>query len=241
MKDLVKMLLKKGFMLMILIFLIWLVFFLINYFYPKVFDFSVENNSSYSQTITPEEKIPFRLKIYNLFFKNSLPNPLSLFKKDNINDGSSTSINKNVSYIWGNDISSSSVILRDKNKLNPTDYYIYINDENNDIAYDFEINGNKIKKNGENLLPKGANISGNISASYLSSYYFSIYIYDANGNFLFSIPASGYFDLKDTSDLKIYSTNNNYSDYAGEGFMVIWTDNQKDVESVLISKIKIVI
>lgn len=240
MKDFVKMLFKKGFMLMLLVFLLWIVFFLINYFYPSVFNFSSDSDKPYMQNFNKEKEIPLRFKIYNLFFKNSIQNPLVSIKNNNIDSTSSVYEYKNLPYIWGDEISTNTIILRDKNKLNMTDYYIYINDENNNITENFKINGNKIKQDEENIFSKGANITGDISSNYLSSYYFSIYIYDANGDFLFSIPASGYFDLKDNDILKISAFNNNYNNYTGDGFMVIWSDNQ-EVESILISKIKIVI
>lgn len=242
MSDFFKMMWRKGFKILLVVVLVWIFFFLINFFFPNFFSFLKTKNSLPGQTIEQKETIPLRFRIYNLFFRGSLQNPLKI----NTSTTSSTTEEiaeyknkKKAPYIWGGDASTT---LRDKNRLNAEDLYVYAN-KSNSIAQDFKIDGVLVKEKGVNNFTQDSIVTGNISTTYLSSYYFIVYIYDSNGDYLYQMLGNGYKDIKDNNILNITSINNKNNDlsdprYTGDGFMVIWSDNP-EVESILITKIKI--
>ncbi len=217
---------KIGIRVLLVLFIIWLIYFIINFISPKTFDF-LRNKKPVNTTenFTQEQNIPFRYRIYNMFFKSrSLPpEPIEAKNSSSTNDGPR---------IIGNNI-------RDKNKLREDDLYIYPNSRKNNVAKNFRFDDILIKETGKNVLKDNTKITGQITREYLSSLYFMIDIYDKDGNFLYSFPANGSFNTKDDRIFDFSAINKNiynYYDYKGDGFMVIWSDNPV-VESVLIINI----
>lgn len=243
MSDFFKTMWKKGIRILFVLVLIWIIFFLINFFYPNFFNFFKSKNYLPGQNIEQKETIPLRFRIYNLFFRNSIQNSFNF--KNSTNTSSTTEEilayknQKNRAYIWG---SESTTTIRNKNRLNREDLYIYANKDNS-VVEDFKIDGILVKEKGINNFNQNSIITGNIDIGYLSSYYFMVYIYDSNGDFLYNVLGNSYKDIKNQNILNITAINNKNNDlanprYIGDGFMVIWSDNLK-VESIFITKIKI--
>ncbi len=238
MANFFKIMWKTGLKILLIIIIIWLLFFTINFIYPNFLSSLKVKNSYPGESVERQESIPLRFKIYNLFFKNSLKNPFELklstsSKEDNME------IPKNIPYVWGQ---SSSTPIRDKNKLSMEDYYIFPNKEGSP-AQNFKIDGILVKENSINNLSLDSIITGEIDTDYLISYYFNIDIYDLNGNYIYSFLGTGHRDFKEENVLNITGiSDKNYdysnSDYKGNGFMVIWSDNNQ-IENVLLLKIKI--
>ncbi len=242
MSDFFKMMWRKGLKILLIVVLVWILFFLINFFFPNFFNFLNTKNTLPSQSIEQKESIPIRYKIYNMFFKGEGVSKFLI--KNNLNSTASTNTleianKKNQPYIWGD---NATYTPRNTFKLNGEDFYIFINDDEN-ISKNFEIDNIKIKKNGINNLSDNSIITGQVNVGYLSSYFFKIFIYNSDGDYLYDILANSHKDIKDRDILNITAINNKYNDsslvkYKGDGFMVIWSDTN-EVESILISKIKI--
>jgi len=238
MKNFFALMWRKGWKFILILIIIWLIYFLITFFYPKAFDF-VRNkqieNSQTSESSDLETKPPLRLRIYNTLFNNPALKGLT-----GLNNASGTEIStKNKEpYIWGSEDGSTQ---RNKNFLKAEDLYVFPNTKVNAVAQNFRFDDVLVKENSENILKDGTIITGEINTHYLSTPFFTIDIYDAEGAFLYAISASGRI-LEDNENLIAFSAINiasyNFSQYKGEGFLVIWTDNL-DVESVLISQITI--
>lgn len=239
MANFFKIMWKTGLKILLLFVLIWLLFFIINFIYPNFFKSLKVKNSYPGENIERQESIPLRFKIYNLFFKDAIKNPLRL---SNLSSSTKDSIEmpKNLPYVWGY---GSSTFIRDKNKLNMEDYYIFPNKDGSP-AQNFKIDGVLVKEKGINNLNKDSIITGEIDTNYLISYYFNIDIYDSKGDYLYSFLGNGYRDFKkDENILNITGmSDKNYdysiSGYKGDGFMVIWSDNNQ-IENILFTKIKI--
>jgi hypothetical protein len=238
---------KRGLQILFLILLIWIFYFILNFMFPHMFDFlrgtGNNLNSNSTSSLVNKNNLSWRGRLYNTFFasranKNYTLNSDSLAtstypKKPSYWDGSSTS-----SYVWGSE--GGSWGGSGTNRLKPTDLYIYPN-LNNSIAQNLRINNILIKKDLNNILVDGNIISGDIAKSYLSQYFFNIDIYNSAGDYIFSIGANAYTDLKDKDTLHfsaIYRDSQNLSGYKGNGFMVIRTDNTK-VDGILIINIRI--
>ena len=70
MKDFLSTMFKKGKQILIFVFLVWLFYFLINFFSPHFFDFLRFNNKNNNNTTSTSSNISFSQKIYNIFFNN---------------------------------------------------------------------------------------------------------------------------------------------------------------------------
>lgn len=242
MRDFFKLMWRRGWKFILIVVVIWLIYFLITFFYPDTFNFT-KKKTAYSNNFQTTEAIPLRYKIYNFFFNNPALGGFS--GRNNINNinnnASGTEIipeenSNNTPYIWGVGTSTS---YRDKNRLTPEDLYVFPNTKINAVAQNFRFDDVLLKEGGRNVLKDGTVITGEINTHYLASPFFSIDIYDADGNYIYLIPASGRIMEEDENLLAFSTVHNsgfNYSQYKGEGFLVIWTDNS-EVESILISKI----
>lgn len=226
---------KKLFFILIVIFIL---FFLMNFFFPAALNPLRQKSSFYSQS-SGATSVPLRMKIYNMFFKNSIISQSSkVTQQASTTNSSSTKIVRDYQpYVWG----GGDTLSKNHNKLNENDLYLYLNDENNEVAKDFKFDGILVRSNAINVLSPNTVITGEISSAYLSSYYFNIDIFNGNGEYLYSIPATAYLDPKDKNTLLISATNRqiyNSGSYTGDGFMVIWSD-MGAVESILIANIAI--
>lgn len=240
MKDFFKIMWSRGIKLILVFVVIWAIYFIINFFSPHFFDFLRTKNTSTDNSEVKTE-LPLRFRIYNLFFRSRSVSPVisedtSTSTKENIKKDY-WSPNNNTTYVWGMGTSTA----RNTNKLSPTGLYISPNSVKSKVAQNFRFNNLLVKENGINVLSEGTLITGSISTEYLNDYYFNIDIYDSNGDYIFSIPATGSADIKNKNILNFYSkytTNSNIFKYKGDGFMVIWSSN-RIVESILLVRVKI--
>lgn len=221
MRDFFKFVLKIGLQIFLLLALIWLVFFGINYFYPQAFSFFNRAESG--------EKIPFRYKVYNLFFKGSPKTKVATNTQDK-------EFYEQNGTVWGYGTST----IRNKNKLKIEDNYIYLNSEDNEVANNFKVDDELV--NGESTITIYNNsvIIGDISLGYLATPYFYVDFYNSAGDYLYSVLGHGLIDSRNNIMRISFAQNQNYNSthYTGSGFIVIWPDNDA-VESVVILKIEI--
>lgn len=220
MKVFFKLVFRTGLQIILLGLIIWIVFFSLDYFFPKAFH-SIDKNG---------QSLPFKYKVYNLFFKGSPA------KESGESLETKQSPTSKESYVWG----YAKQKIRNKNKLASEDYYIFLNSKNNQLASNFKFDDELIDSEKVNTLAPQTLITGEISLEYLTSPYFNIDLYDAEGNYLYSLLARGliYADLNLMQVSAVQNLSFNTSHYAGDGFLVIWSD-QNDVDSVLITKVKI--
>lgn len=251
MKDFFQLMWRKGWKFLLIVALIWILFVIINFFYPGTFSFMRSDkgipNQNYTSggIITP--KITLRERIYNTFFRNSITNS---FRRPYLSGTSTSGVPEGEIDETGKAIINEPIILgnpptslnnRSLERLNPDDLYVFPNVRKYAVAQNLRFNNLLVKENGINILSDGTIITGEINSNYLMSYYFNIHIYDEEGLYVYSIPANGFIDPEDKNLLKINAINNaalNMSAYKGDGFMVIWSDNP-EVDSILLVKVKI--
>lgn len=224
MEKFFKNLLKRILQIIVIIAIIWLLFFLINFFNPKLLlSFNKELSSL---TKNEARKIPLKYKIYNLFFKNSNKNLMIHINK--IKNG-------NVP-VWSKPYT---IIKTEEPLLKNTNNYINLSEENT-TAIDFEFDNIKVKEEN-NILKEDTIIKGKLSTNYiLNPYVFFVDIYNENMELLYDLRGEGlpstdnvnYFDviIKNKKDFNIYN-------YTGKGYLVIWGDDKNN--NIVISKIEI--
>ncbi len=231
MRNFFKWAIKLGLRIILLALIIWIIFFSLRHFFPDTF-----NNISSKFDNKNRSNLSFRYKVYDFLFKDD-------DKVNNSGENFSDDRRKVVNFynqessVWGYSTSSN---YNDKSKLNSEDNYIFINKSDQNIAKNFKFDDKLIDADNINYLNSSTTITGNISLDYLSSPYFLVYLYDKDGNYLYSIFGEGVVDEANNSlKVKIYNNNNlNYYNYVGDGFLVIWSDNLQ-VEGILITKINI--
>lgn len=222
------------------IILIWLIFFLLNLFFPK-FSRYVEDKIIYTSSANASDstkaKIPLKMRIYQSLFGGSKDRrEATSTEATSTDDTNSTSSDS-----YTNSYSSNASDYR--NTLPAQGNYVFPNTgKKHEVAPQFKFDDNSLTKDGDNLLINGGKITGEVSSNYLSHLDFDIYVYDANRQLLYTIPAHGIFDPNSYEYLEIEATNYsafNLGHYSGDGYIAIWTDRPEDINSILISKIKI--
>lgn len=231
----------KGVMIIGVIILVWIIYFILNFIDPTLFNFlRTTKKVDTSATTTVVQKPSLGYKIYNLFFKSRATQPVDG------EENSSTTVSKNSKSSWG--ASSTPVVWGGKNSTvwGGSQYgssnalegltFVYANTQNSPIR-GMKINALLINENNFNYLPDGGIISGAIYTGFLSSYYFNADIYNIDGVFLFSIPITSSHDLNTESFSNFYgkySKNINATNYKGKGYMVIKSDDNSVTGSVLV-------
>ena len=227
----------KGVMVILAVVAVWVLYFVINFIDPTLFNFLRSNNSkTIIATSTIELKPSLGYRIYNTLFKSRATEPkdssssASSTPKRSFWDASSTVVwgGKN-SNVWGSGQNTSQNALEGMT-------FVYPNTNSSPIK-GMKINTLLVNENSFNYFPSGAIISGTVYSGFLDDYYFNADIYDANGAFLFSIPITlnNNFNTESFSNFYgQYNKNLNFSNYKGKAYMVIKSNNQSVSGSVLI-------
>lgn len=226
----------KGAKIILVVVFIWIIYFILNFIDPTLFNFLRSDNSKTVATTTVETQPSLGYKIYNMFFKSNSSAPLestatsSVNKKRSFWDASSIVVwgGKN-SNVWGGGQSNSQNALEGMTFVNP-------NTSTSPIK-GMRINTLLVNGNIFNYLPNGAIISGAIYTGFLNSYYFNADIYDINGRFLFSIPITSINNSTTESFSNFsgqYNKNINATEYKGKAYLVIKSNNPNVSGSVLI-------
>lgn len=228
MRNFFKWAIKLGLRIIIIGLIIWILFFSLKYFFPQSFNFM-------KNRVNQDKELPFRYRVYNFLFKgNGGKTDIFDFLKRPKNNNN---FYEQGSRVWGED----STTTRDKNKLNSEDNYVYLNDSGSEVSNNFKFDDELISGEDINDLNPTTTITGEISLNYLSTPYYYVYLYDKEGNYLYSLLGTGQIDTENNTILVEIkqNLNFNYNNYYGEGFLVIWPDND-EVDSILISKINII-
>jgi len=226
----------KGAYVILAVAVVWVIYFILNFIDPTLFNFLRANNSKPTATSTVELKPSLGYRIYNMFFKSNSTageevstSTASTTPKRNFWDASSTVVwGGGSAQVWGGESSS-------QNELQGLTF-VYPNTSTSPIR-GMKINTLLVNENNFNYLPDGAIISGNVYSGFLNSYYFNADIYNENGVFLFSIPITSNYDLNTESFSNFYGEYNknlNARNYKGKGYMIIKSNNQNVSGSVLI-------
>ena len=232
----IKFLVKGAYVILIVV-VIWIIYFILNFIDPTLFNFLRSNNSKAIATSTVELKPSLGYRIYNMFFKSNSTaveevssSTASTTPKRSFWDASSTVVwGGGSAQVWGGSEYGSQNALEGLT-------FVYPNNSTSPIR-GMKINALLVKENNYNYLPDGGIISGNVYSGFLNSYYFNADIYNANGVFLFSIPITSNNDLNTESFPNFYGEYNknlNATNYKGKGYMVIKSDNQNVSGSVLV-------
>lgn len=167
--------------------------------------------------VNQDKELPFRYRVYNFLFKgNGGKTDIFDFLKRPKNNNN---FYEQGSKVWGED----STTTRDKNKLNSEDNYVYLNDSGSEVSNNFKFDDELISGEDINDLNPTTTITGEISLNYLSTPYYYVYLYDKEGNYLYSLLGTGQIDTENNV-IKVeikQNLNFNYNNYYGEGFLVI--------------------
>jgi hypothetical protein len=249
MQEFFKKMFFTGLKILLFIFIILIIYFLINYFFPHTFDrFRTQNVGSASSTVVENQSFGYRM--YNLFFNskksNITQNPSSgeIVKRKSFwsGDGENTVWGDSSSTTWGSIVSDNTWGGgRSYDKLSiRSGVFISANTAKSPIQK-MSINNLLINTYNKNILVDGSIMTGNIFTGFQSQYYFNLNIYDIDGNFLFFIPVSSAKDLKNIDNSTfygVYNKNFNYKNYQGDGYMAIYSDDP-NVEGIVLIKILI--
>ena len=242
MEEFFKKMFFKGMRILLVVFVFWILYFVINFFYPNLFNFLRTNNDNIAKntlTSSSTKDISLGEKIYNIFFKGDFftfknNSSTTTSKKDNWSN--------NEPVIWGSSPNTSNFNNQqiDFNKISNNNIFIFPNLKDSPIQ-NMRINNILIDSKVPSVLENGSIITGTIFTGYNNTYYFDMEIYTATGDKIFSIPTNSSIDIKD--DIKsnftgIYRQGYNYENYTGDGFLIIRSNNPK-VEGMVVVKIKI--
>lgn len=227
----------KGAMVILIVIVVWVLYFILNFIDPTLFNFLRVSKPTDIATSTVATNESFGYKIYNMFFKSNSTAPkeiststTSITPRRSFWDASSKVVwgGKN-SNVWGGGQSNSQNSLEGMTFVNP-------NTSTSPIR-GMRIANILINENIFNYLPNGAIISGGIYSGFLNTYYFNADIYDVNGSFLFSIPVTSINNSNTESFSNFsgqYNKNINAINYKGKAYMVIKSNNPNVSGSVLV-------
>ena len=225
----------KGVKIILAVAIIWIIYFIINFLDPTLFNFLRVNNKNVVATSTPPTNKSLGYKIYGMFFKSKSTAPKEVasssetISKNLWNSTSSEVWGGGFANVWGGTQSNSQNALEGQTFVSP-------NTSKSPIS-GMKINALLVNANNFNYLPDGATISGKIHTVFLNSYYFNADIYDTNGILLFSLPITSNHDINNNAFSNFYgqyNANLNYTNYKGEAYMLIKSDDQSVTESVMI-------
>ncbi len=236
MKDFFLKFFKKGVMIIFIVVIIWIVYFILNFIDPTLFNFlrTNKNNSNQEATSTTQKNDSFGYKIYNMFFKSSATTSKEIASSTVSKPGfwdtpSTVAWGGGNAEVWGSGQEGSQNALEGMTFVSP-------NTSKSPIR-GMKINALSVNENNFNYLPNGAMISGAIYTGFLDTYYFNADIYDTNGVFLFSIPMTSNHDFNTESFSNFYGQYNknlNFSNYTGKAYLIIKSNNQNVSGSVLV-------
>lgn len=248
MQEFFKKMFYGGLKILLFIFIIWIIYFTINYFSPHAFDAFRTQKKDTTFTSTVEKK-SFGYKMYDLFFKSKKSTNQNATSTENLtkkslwnSDGESSVWGKSSSSTWGDGIENNTWGGgKSYDRLSfKSGIFVSANIKKSPVQ-NMSINNLLINAYSKNILVDGAIINGSVFSNYQSQYYFNINVYDKQGNFLFLIPFSSAKDLRNedySTFYGVYNKNFNYQNYIGEGYMAIFPDDP-NIDGIVLIKINI--
>ena len=250
MQEFFKKMFFTGLRILAFIFVIWIIYFTINYFSPHAFDaFRSKSKNDTASTTTDGRPQSFGYKIYDFIFKSKKSSSQNSTTSENLtkkslwnNDGVNPVWGENSSNVWGDSAGNNSWGGgKSYDRLSFNSGVFVSANINRSPVQKMSINNLFINSYSKNILLDGSMISGSIFSSYQSQYYFNINVYDKDGNYLFLIPVSSAKDLSngDYSTFNgVYNKNFNYQNYKGDGYMAIFSDDP-NIDGIVLIKITI--